>query len=264
MENRKVIYTTGFKAGGLYKMKGSDVAKAWVDYRFEHWKRYTLNSLLNQTNPNWTYWFIVDDMSYELLDGRFNSIQDDRVKLVFRPKQWYAAKEVEPAKFYMVLRLDSDDMYRKDVTDEMHTTSIKDEEGLYKYVQYTHGYIYKPRTKQVKEWWRQHMSPPFFARVYSKWEWDKMLANNERKFELFDGGHEQAREYKRRLLPEGRFCVGVQEMNMVTTIGKRTEIFDEDEKKNILAGFGVNYPELGYIKSDVHDPWNLLPGGYKE
>jgi hypothetical protein len=184
------------------------------------------------------------------------------VKLVFRPRQWDAAKEVEPAEFYMVLRLDSDDMYRHDVTDEMHTMSIRDEEGLYKYVQYTHGYIYKPRTSQVKEWWRKHMSPPFFARVYTKWEWDKMLANVEQKFELFDGGHEQVREHKRRLLPEGRFCVGVQEMNMVTTVGKRTEIFEEDDKRDILAKFGVIYPESDSLKSDVHDPWGLLPGGW--
>ncbi len=263
MEDRKIIYTTGFKAGALTKKKGMDVAKAWVDYRFEYWKRYTLNSLLNQDNPNWEYWFITEPTAYELLDGRLDDIEDERIKTVFRTEQWGAANNAGKAQYYLVLRLDSDDMYRHDVTDEMLTTGLSDDEGLYKYIQYTHGYIYKPRTTQVKEWWRKHMSPPFFARVYTKWEWDKTLANDDHQFELFDGGHEQARVYKRKLLPAGRFCVGVHDMNMVTTIGKRLEIFNEDDRKRILADFGVNYPESDFLKSEVHDPHDLLPGGFK-
>jgi hypothetical protein len=262
METRKVIYTTGFKAGSLNAKKGIDKAKIWVDYRFEFWKRYTLNSILNQENSSWEYWFIVDEVSYDLLDGRFDAIEDERVKLVFRHDQAKAGAELEGHDYYIVFRLDSDDMYRYDVTDEMMYMEIADTTGLFKYVQYTHGYIYKARTKQLKEWWRKHMSPPFFARIYSYNEWWRMIDSGE--LELFDGGHEQVRLHKRRLLAPGKFCVGVQDMNMVTTLGKRTEILDEDEKKEILSGFGVDYPESDFLDSEHHDPWGLLPGGWKE
>lgn len=259
METRKVIYTTGFKVGGLANRKGADVAEAWVDYRFEFWKRYTLNSVLNQDNSDWEYWFIVDDASYELLDGRFDDIEDDRVKLVFRKDQVEAGADLEGHDYYMVFRLDSDDMYRDDVTDEMMRIQIADNQGLFKYVQYTHGYVYRPRTKQVKEWWRSHMSPPFFARIYSHDEWWRMVDSG--KLELFDGGHEQVRLHKRKLLGPGRFCVGIQDMNMATSVGKRTEIFDENEKQEILAQFGVDYPEPDFLESTVHDPWGVLPEG---
>lgn len=262
MEIKKVIYTTGFKAKALSEKKGLDVAKAWVDYRFRFWRRYTLNSLLNQTNPSWESWFIVDDVSYELLNGRFDTIQDDRVKIVFRNNQAAAGKDAGDYDYYVVFRLDSDDMYRSDVTDEMMNIMVVDDEGLYEYMQYTHGYIYKPRTKQLKEWWRKHMSPPFFARIYTNNEWSQMVDSG--KLELFDGGHEQVRLHKRKLLEAGRFCVGIHDLNMVTTIGKRTEIFNEDEKKEILSDFGVNYPEPDFLSSEEHNLWDLLPGGWKE
>ena len=262
MGNRKIIYTTGFKTGSLYKKKGVDIARIWVDYRFNFWKRYTLNSILNQSNKDWEYWFIVDDTSYNLLDGRFDLIQDPRIKLVFRNDQVSAGRDTGNYDYYIVFRLDSDDMYRYDVTDESMNIEFESDDGLYKYIQYTHGYIYKASTKQLKEWWRRHMTPPFFARIYTNNEWSRMIGSD--KLELFDGGHEQVRLYKRKLLDSGRFCVGIHDLNMVTTLGKRTEVFDENNKKKILYGFGVNYPETDFLSSSEHDPWGLLPGGWKE
>jgi hypothetical protein len=259
--DRKVIYTTGFKVQRLSDKKGPDKAKLWVDYRYEVWKRYTLNSILNQNNPNWEYWFIVDDLSHELLGDRVDEIKQAGVNVVFRYHEIEQAKKVEPADYYMVLRLDSDDMYRQDVTDEMLTCPITDGHGLFRYVQYLFGYVYKPNTGQVKEWWRRHMSPPFFARIYPNQEWFGMVdADN---FTLFDGGHEQVRLYKRTFLGRGRFCVGIHYMNMVTHIGKRTEIFDGDEKKRIMAGFGVDYPEPDFLSSENPDIWEMLPNGWQ-
>lgn len=261
MGTRKIIYTTGFKAGGLSQKKGLDTAKAWVDYRFEFWMRYTYNSVLNQDNPDWEYWFIVDETSHNLLGERFDRIEDDRVKVVFRHDQLAPAKEAGDYDYYMVLRLDSDDMYHHAVTDDMMTVLVDDGRSLYRYVQYIYGYIYKPGTKQLKHWWRSHMSPPFFARVFPNWEWEQMIGN--KNIVLNDGGHAEARRFKRNILGRGKFLVGVHEANMVTTVGKRPEIFDEEEKRKILAEFGVDYPETDLLKSDVHDPWGLLPGGYK-
>ncbi len=263
MPNRKVIYTTGFKAESLVEKKGEDVANAWVDYRFEYFMRYTFNSLLNQNNADWEHWLIVDDHSYRILgEERIDRyLTDDRATLVFRKDQVAAGCESGDYDYYMVLRIDSDDMYRSDVTDEMMTVEVADDTGLYSYVQYTHGYIYKPRTKQLKEWWRSHMTPPFFACIYPHVEWWSMI--DQGGLELFHGGHEQVREHKRKLLGPGKFCVGIQEMNMVTTIGKRLEVVDEEEKSALLSQFGVVYPEEDCIKSDVHDPWGLLPGGFK-
>lgn len=261
MENRKVIYTTGFKApvGKL----GLEKATAWVDYRYNYWYRYTRNSILNQTNPNWEYWLIVTDDSIKILgEERLNQItEDDRMKIVYRDDQLSAFKNAQgDYDYYMVLRLDSDDMYRKDVTDEMMSVEVSDSDGLYRYVQYTHGYVYKPRNKKLKEWWRQHMTPPFFAMIYTKEIWDSKIKNTDGG--LFDGGHEQVREHKRKLLDKGRFCVGVHDLNMVTTIGKREEIVDEEEKERILSGFGVKYPENDFLSSDTHDMFDLLPGSW--
>lgn len=261
MENRKVIYTTGFKAP--VKKFGFEKATAWINYRYDYWCRYTLNSILNQTNPNWEYWLIVTDDTIRILgEDRLSDITEDkRIKLVHRDNQIVAFKEAQGNyDFYMVLRLDSDDMYRNDVTDEMMSVELFDSEGLYRYVQYLEGYVYKPRNKKLKEWWRKHMTPPFFAMIYSSKVWDNKI--NSSDGELFDGGHEQVRNHKRKLLDDGRFCVGVHDLNMVTTIGKRTEIIDEEEKKLILKNFGVNYPEPDFLSSDTHDVFGLLPGGW--
>lgn len=258
---RKIIYTTGFKAP--VKKFGLEKATDWVNYRYAYWCRYTKNSILNQINPNWEYWLIVNDDSLKILgEERIDKITEDiRIKIVYRNDQLSAFKNAqENYDYYMVLRLDSDDMYRKDVTDEMMSVDISDEEGLYRYVQYTHGYIYKPRNKKLKEWWRGHMTPPFFAMIYPKEVWDSKIENRDGGF--FDGGHEQVRVHKRKLLGEGRFCVGVHDLNMVTTIGKKKEIVDEEEKKGILIGFGVDYPEPDFLSSNSHDLFGLVPGGW--
>lgn len=263
METRKVIYTTGFKAP--VKRFGLEKAAAWVDYRYAYWYRYTRNSILNQTNPNWEYWIIVTDATVKILGSeKINSItQDNRIKIVNRGNQIGAFKEAQgDYNFYMVLRLDSDDMYHKDVTNEMMSVDVSDSGGLYRYVQYTHGYVYKPRNKKLKEWNRKHSTPPFFAMIYSQNVWNNKIINLDG--ELFDGGHEQVRNYKRKLLGSGKFCVGVHDLNMVTTVGKRVEITDEEEKRIILRDFGVNYPELVYLASDVHDLFGLLPGGFEK
>lgn len=260
---RKIIYTTGFKAP--VKKLGLEKAIKWIKYRYAYWYRYTRNSILNQDNPNWEYWLIVTDDTIRILgDVLMNeAISDSRIKLVHRSDQISAFKEAQDDyDFYMVLRLDSDDMYRKDVTDEMMAVGVSDETGLYRYVQYLRGYVYKPRNKKLKEWWRRHMTPPFFAMIYPKEVWDSKIGNSDGG--LFDGGHEQVRNHKRKLLDDGRFCVGVHDLNMVTTIGKRTEIIDEDEKKKILDDFGIIYPEADYLSTDIHDIFELLPGGWNK
>jgi glycosyltransferase involved in cell wall biosynthesis len=262
MKARKIIYTTGFKAP--VKKFGLESATAWVDYRYAYWYRYTRNSILNQTNPNWEYWFIVTDDTLKVLgEERIASItKDNRIKIVNRNNQIEAFKEVQgDYSFYMVLRLDSDDMYRKDVTDDMMFVKISDSEGLYRYVQYTRGYVYKPRNKKLKEWWRKHNTPPFFAIIYTQDVWNNKIVNLDG--ELFDGGHEQVRNHKRKLLYNGKFCVGVHDLNMVTTIGKRTEI-PEEEKKVILKDFGVDYPEPDFLESNVHNLFDLVPGGWEK
>lgn len=258
---RKVIYTTGFKAP--VKKLGLEKATEWINYRYDYWCRYTRNSILNQTNTNWEYWLIVTDDSVKILgEERTNQVlEDDRMKIVYRNDQLSAFKNAQgDYDYYMVLRLDSDDMYRKDVTDEMMSVEVSDSDGLYRYVQYTHGYVYKPRNKKLKEWWRQHMTPPFFAMIYPKEIWDSKIKNMDG--ELFDGGHEQVRVHKRKLLGKGKFCVGVHDLNMVTTLGKRAEIIDEKEKERILSGFGVNYPENAFLSSDTHDMFDLIPGSW--
>jgi len=260
---RKVIYTTGFKAP-VQKL-GLEKATAWVNYRYDYWWRYTRNSILNQTNPNWEYWLIVTDDSVKILgEERISQIlEDGRIKIVYRNDQLSVFKDAQgDYDYYMVLRLDSDDMYRKDVTDEMMSVEVSDSDGLYRYVQYTHGYVYKPRNKKLKEWWRRHMTPPFFAMVYSKEIWGSKIQKKDAG--LFDGGHEQVRNHKRKLLDSGRFCVGVHDLNMVTTIGKRIEIVNEKEKERILLGFGVKYPEHSFLSSNVHDVFGLLPGSWNK
>ena len=263
METRKVIYTTGFKAP--VSRLGIEKATGWINYRFAYWNRYTKNSLLNQNNPNWEYWLIVNNDTIDILgDGVLDEIEEDeRIKVVHRDDQLVAFEQTSGNyDFYMVLRLDSDDMYHKDVTDEMMTVELSDDEGLYRYIQYTHGYVYKPRNKKLKEWWRSHMTPPFFAMIYTGETWESKILNEDG--ELFDGGHEQVREHKRKLLGPGKFCVGIHDLNMVTTVGKRTEIVDEDKKKNILINFGIDYPETDFLSSDTHNIFDLLPGGWNK
>ncbi|KKL49031.1 hypothetical protein LCGC14_2319580 [marine sediment metagenome] len=258
---RKVIYTTGFKAP--VKKLGLEKATDWINYRYVYWYRYTRNSLLNQTNPDWEYWIIVTDDTVKILGDELinKATEDSRIKMVHRTDQLSAFREAQGNyDFYMVLRLDSDDMYRKDVNEEMMTVDVVDEAGLYRYVQYLRGYVYKPRNKTLKEWWRNHMSPPFFAMVYPREVWGSKIDNSDG--ELFDGGHEQVRNHKRKLLDDGKFCVGVHDLNMVTTVGKREEITDEKEKEIILADFGIKYPESDFLSSDAHDVFGLLPGGW--
>jgi len=256
---RRIIFTTGFKTAKIAGLHGRDTAKAWAEYRFAYWQRYTKRSILNQTNPDWIYWFIVDQMSMELIGDDLERIQDDRFKLVYRNKQIEALVNAQgDYTHYLVFRLDSDDMYHKEVVNDAAHTDIQD----CVYIQYLRGYIYKPRTRCLKQWWRKHDSPPFFAMVYPSEIWNKKIVSGDG--EIFHGGHEKARLHRRKILGEGRFCVGVHDLNTSTTIGKRPEVTDEDSKIKILSDFGIQYPESDFLECDIHNLLGFLPGGWEK
>ena len=233
-------------------------------YNHEKYINEAVYSVLGQTFSDFEL-IIINDGSNDGSEEVVKKIKDKRIKYYYQENKGAhntINRGIEIAKGEYIAILNSDDMYHKDVTDEMMSVSVLDGEEPYRYVQYTHGYVYKPRNRKLKRWWRKHNTPPFFAMVYSRDTWDNKINNSDG--ELFDGGHEQVKNHKRKLLGEGKFCVGVHDLNMVTTIGKREEIINEEEKRLILKDFGVDYPEPDFIKANVHDLFGLVPGGWEK
>ncbi len=140
--------------------------KDWLKYRIEIFKKYTLQSLLNQTNRNFVLWIRYCWDFYKEVQELNEYLKTTGIKCFFTYFDTVNDKMIDEMNEYvkdvdLVLetRIDSDDMYHCSVVDEIQTQILKEKQIF----TFLHGYIYQESTKQL---WYYNDAIPFYTCVY--------------------------------------------------------------------------------------------------
>ena len=127
------------------------VSIVMVNYNHEDFLRDSIESVLQQTYPNWEL-ILVDDGSTDKSVDIIKSYDDVRIKPIFLSKNSHICiatnRGLEQVKGELVARLDSDDIWRKDKLEKQVKFSIVNDKIKDLYDLYNH------RQKDQKDWLR--------------------------------------------------------------------------------------------------------------
>lgn len=233
---------------GLYSGYRGD---EWFKRRIELFHKYTLQSLLKQTEQDFTIWLqfrpeekdnpliktiniphkhimtfhgicIWDDRKHNEEDGLLNRLKDTI------PELNIGKEDVK------LINLGSDDMYSREVIASVKAHPFEHHSVL------THrlGWVYSENTDQLAEW-NPTTHPPFYCLMIN----NETFTDPQKHFEIIEGikSHEFVTiEFEERRMPDRRYCVVTHNANISTTYKhpfRGNEIYDEDSKLSILKNF---------------------------
>ena len=139
---------------------GNNTDNAWLDYRLDIFHRYTLRSLLNQTDNNFRIWMICMPESERILMPKVemlrcrDAVMMSKVDFIFDVDNAcsYIKENKEPIYF---LKIDSDDLYHKNVVEKVRQT-LGPLDGI-SMLMFDDGYIYNLSTRKLSTYVRWSM-----------------------------------------------------------------------------------------------------------
>jgi len=254
----KHIFYIPFTGKGLYQgFRG----QAWYDLREEIFKKYTLQSLMNQTNKEFGIWLsfrpeeknnpttkkILNALDKSWLNyvATFNGIMmtDDRGVEHNEDLEERLSKslpEVEKllggVEYIYETNLDSDDTLHKTFSEIVQKKEYQAGGALYM----KKGFAYNIKDRLVE--WNNPVSNQNYTIMFPR---DFYLDANKRLMYLHGlKTHEEVPlRFNSEQMPDGLYCSVIHGTNISTVwnhpfMGK--EIFYEDEKQFILKEFGIN------------------------
>jgi len=228
----------------------------WLIGRIELFKKYTLPSLLNQTNRNFLHWIsfrepgeesneqviklkeYLTNLNYNFvftyngqpyIDDKIadNRTEDDRFRLSLEK-----IKDIEDSDWIYFTVLDSDDMFSKDVVDEIQ----REKPAFKKALVYQKGYIYDDTTRKLADWDTE--SPPFYTIIYPT----EVFVDAIKKREYVDAfkSHEDIIRFLHyKVLSKNKYCVVVHKNNKSTYWEHKYKGQEYSQKEKILNNFGI-------------------------
>lgn len=136
---------------------GNNTDSAWLDYRLDIFQRYTLRSLMNQTDNNFRIWMICSPESKEILMPKIKSMSKT-IDFVFDVEEACSHLEGNREPVYF-LKIDSDDLYHESVVEKVRQ-ALGPLDGM-PMLMFDDGYIYDISTKKLLTYVR--WSPPTIA-----------------------------------------------------------------------------------------------------
>ena len=246
----KIIVNIPFTGLGLFNGYRGD---EWFKRRIELFHKYTLKSLLNQTEQDFIIWlaFRKEEKNNPLVDTikiphkhifTFGGIPiwDDKKEneekgLLKRLKVMLPGlRDLVGTADIKLINLGSDDMYSREVVESVKKQEFK----IGTVLVHQFGYIYSDNTGQLAEW-NPTTNPPFYTLMMS----NETFLNPQKHFEYIKKikSHEDiVKVFHPIRMPDRRYCVVVHNTNISTLFEhpfKGEEIWDEDSKLNILNNF---------------------------
>jgi len=258
MENKIHIINTVMTGRGTPRIVDGTIMEEtneWIDKRIELFTRYTLKSLLNQTNKNFLHWICfrnrnpkwdelencLKSLNYNFvfthngqchLDDRAENetLLDRNIKSLEFLKPYIDGKEW----VYYTL-LDSDDMFLEDAVDLIQQQKPEERKSLI----FQKGYALNYFTKELADWFC--VSPPFYTIIYPA----KVFLDPEKKLKYEEGliSHEYAiKVFNPTIMPENKYSYLIHDINKSTDWGHhfRGQIYtDLAFKKDIFKKLGI-------------------------
>jgi len=217
VKKRRIIVFTGFNRAKFSQMQVGDGHRTnteeWIQYRFNIWKKYTWQSILNQTYWKWDYCLCCDPATRSIVDHYFGKIKDKRFHIMYEEtdhERMIMNMLAQRCTQIVNVRLDSDDMYHPDAIQEL--TYALDNEA-YDWFQWQHGfgYEYCDGIGVLKKYRPGHKSGPFFARRFNKGEWLKGTLR-------MGCQHQLVKKKNPMILSNGKILVGLHGINTSTSL----------------------------------------------
>jgi hypothetical protein len=222
----------------LKKNNSERLTKDWLAYRISIFMKYTLQSLIHQTNQDFLALIQYEDESREIVGEELRKYKKLPENIRFVTPVEYRVIEIESMQgsdYFYYVRIDSDDMYHKSYIQQLHDHR-PDENTEVLICQ--NGYLYDSVHNQITSTWR--LSPPFYAFIYKTNDYLKG------KRYVIPGGHTDVIKFKHVLLKSPNFVIVVHSSNDYTqframnssAIKNDSNIIDNPTKiKEILTGF---------------------------
>jgi len=219
---------------------------SWWDYRLNIYEQFCLNSIKNQSNKNFVILMSIDWVS-EHIQNRIKIILDkSNLKYILRNVKETSISESlkDYSKEYDTIyytRIDSDDLFHKDVIDIIQKSNYTDRRALI----FQKGYCYDCKENRLRHYFMP--SPPFSTIIYPM-----KIFLDEQKQQIYKNfkSHDTliyAMAYK--ILPENKFIVNVHDTNRITKYTNNIEMpakyiekqeIDADMIDFILKDFNIN------------------------
>lgn len=200
----------------------------WINSRMDIFYQFTLESLIGQTNQNFTAVYNYTDLSEELV---LKSIKNHGAlpdNILFVPRSKYAETIDKLTLGYDQLyltKLDSDDMYINTFVDTLHNLEPKEDTEV---LICNYGYMYNTITNEMAKIW--HTSASFHSYIYKlnkeKIKYDSLDLT---PLQLLDESHFSALKHKYEYLPGYNFIWIIHNNNSST----RFNIYNNNILKTI-------------------------------
>lgn len=230
--NRAMLPQTGCNVDGVH----NSLTSGWIKARYDIWKRFTWQSILNQTYTNWIYCICCHPNleAKKNTDALFSNITDPRFRLVYSETEQENNVMKEIAEGYeeiVNVRIDSDDMYHPNAIQELCTVlNTTDSEWFL----WRKGYCYQYNGGKMKTY-QPNVSGPFFAKRYKKKEW---MRNDTIGIRM---QHQKVKKLKPYIMLNNRILVGITGNN-TTTLFKYAcfkKKICEPERTRVLQEFNI-------------------------
>jgi len=231
--NRAMLPQVGYNSSGIH----NSLTKKWIKPRFEVWKKFTWQSIINQTYTNWVYCICChpDKSAKAITDELFSCIVDPRFRLVYSEtdQETFIMKDISKGFDEIVnVRVDSDDMYHPKAIQELSTVLAQTDSEWFLWRK---GYCYQYGDRGKMKTYEPNVSGPFFAKRYSRAEW---IQNGIIAIRM---QHQKVRKLKPYIMLNNRILVGITGKNTTTLFRYacfKRKIY-EPEKTKILKEFKI-------------------------
>jgi len=205
----------------------SSLDKDWFQYRLEIFKKYTIQSLLNQDVKNFALWIrYAPDFFEEAKEFNkyLKTLPFPVFFTTFKHGVEYQTEElydyVKDVDTVIETRIDSDDMYHKTALAEIQAQDLEENDIFI----FQDAYVYKQDTKNLYNY--KGSCAPFYTCVYPR----DIFIDQKKKKELYPWIPDVSKSTRKKLLSDNKYLVIVHDKNSTG--------YSEDwiKKANLQAG----------------------------
>jgi hypothetical protein len=203
--------------------------KNWITYRMEIFMKYTLNSLLNQTNQDFIALVRYEDCTEQLIKDaldKYNPLPPNINFIKNSEIEQQILNNIHGEDYLYIVRIDSDDLYHKMFIQKLHNYNHDEK---VKVLINQQGYIYDSINKRLATYSKE--SPPFYTLVYKTKDYIEGLRHPLPK-------HKYAIKLPHQVLDGKNFIVNVHSKNTSSKFNKVSGVLiNSKEKQKILTNF---------------------------
>ncbi|MFD2368988.1 glycosyltransferase family A protein [Brevibacillus sp. GCM10020057] len=161
---KKIIVGIAFNSKKLKLNRKKRFSSRWIKKRMKVFMRYTRKSLQKQSNQGFVALVEYEDRSRKKIKKALRKYRKLPKNIKFIPKSKYQRsikKRLKGYRYLYLVRLDSDDMYRKNYIQQLK--NHRPRKGVRAIIN-QHGYMYDAKRKRIAPMYAK--SPAFYTLIY--------------------------------------------------------------------------------------------------